>query len=90
MACLEDTGKVFVGHADAGIGLTVLEQHVVARIIFLDECVLEQQSVFLAVDNRIADVFNLAHQYLGLKAVYLFMEIGGDTTLKASLPYLHI
>ena len=80
--CFENTRKVFVGHANAGIGLAVLEQHIVAWIVFLDQCVLKQQCIFFAVDDRIADVFYLAHQYLGLKAVYFFMEIGGDTTFE--------
>ena len=58
-AGLEDARQVFVGDADAGVGLPVFQQHVVARIVLLDELILQQQCVFLAVYHGIADVVDL-------------------------------
>ena len=39
---LEYARQIFVRDADAGVGLAVLEQYVVARIVFLYETVFEQ------------------------------------------------
>ena len=81
-ARLEDAGEILVRHADTGVGLAVLQQHVVARIVLLDEAVFEQQGVFLRVDDRITDVVNLRHQHLGLVSVHLFVEIRRHPSLQ--------
>jgi hypothetical protein len=39
-ACLEDAWEILVGDTDGRVGLAVLQQYVIARIIFLDERVL--------------------------------------------------
>ena len=36
-AGLEDAWEIFVGDTDGGVGLAVLQQHIVARIVLLDE-----------------------------------------------------
>lgn len=35
--CREDAGQVFFGDADTGVGLAVLQQHIVPWVILLDE-----------------------------------------------------
>ena len=72
---LEDTGQILVGNADAGVGLAVLKQNVVARVVLLYKTVLKQQSIFLGVYDGVADVLNLRHQHLGLEPVYLLVEV---------------
>ena len=88
-ACLEDTWKWFVGHTYAGVGLAVLEQHVITRFVFFDEAVLQQEGVLLCLHHGIGDVANLAHQHLGLETVHLPMEVGGHTALQV-LGFAHI
>ena len=78
-AGLEDAREVFVLDADAGVGLVVLQQDVVARLVFLDEVVLQQQGVFFGVDHDVADVGYLAHQYAGLAGPVVAVEVGGDS-----------
>ena len=72
---LEDTGQILVGNADAGVGLAVLKQNVVARVVLLYKTVLKQQSILLGVYDGVADVLNLRHQHLGLEPVYLLVEV---------------
>jgi len=55
-----------VGDADPGVGLAVLEEDVVMGLVLLDEVVLQQQGVRLAVDHGVLQVGNLAHQDAGL------------------------
>ena len=40
--CFENAGKVFVGHTNGRIGLVVLQQYIVAGLIFLDQIVFQQ------------------------------------------------
>ena len=75
VARLEYTRIRVVGHADAGVGLSVLEQHVVARVVLLDETVLKQQRVLLGVDHGVAYVAYLRYEHLGLVAVHLLVEV---------------
>ena len=42
LSCLEYTRQVFVRDADAGVCLAVLEQNIVARVVFLYKTVFEQ------------------------------------------------
>ena len=62
----EDLGKLVGGHAYPGIGLGVLQQDVVARLVLLDQIVFQKQGVSLRVHDRILDVGNLRDQYPGL------------------------
>ena len=81
-ARLEDAREEFVGNTDAGVGLSVFQEDIVARIVLLDETVFQQQGVLFGVDNGIGNVVNLTHQNLGLEPVNLLMEIGGNTALQ--------
>ena len=82
VACLENTWKGFVGDADAGVGLAVFQQDVVAWLVFLDETVLQQQGIFLGLHYRILDVPDLTDEYLGLESIYFLVEIGGHPPLQ--------
>ena len=62
----EDAGKFLAGNTDPGIGLRVLEENVVARLVLLDEIVLQQQGVGLGIDHGILCVGDFAHQDTGL------------------------
>ena len=82
LPCLEYSRQIFVGYADAGVGLSILQQNVVARVVFLYQTVLQQQSIFLSVHHRVADVSYLRDEHLCLEPVYLLMEIGGYALLQ--------
>ena len=51
-----DARKALVGELDVWIGLVVAQQDVVARLVLLDEIVLECQRFFVVVDKDIVDV----------------------------------
>ena len=82
VAGAEYAWKRLVGDADAGVGLAVFQQHVVAGIVFLDEAVLQQQGVFLGLHHRVGDVAYLAHEHLGLVAVHFLVKIGAHSALQ--------
>ena len=70
-ACLKDTWELFVCDTDGRVGLSVLQQHVVSRVILLDKRILQQQRILFAVHDGVGDIVNLAHQHLRLKAIHL-------------------
>ena len=78
----KDTRKVFIRHTDGRIGLVVLQQDVVTRLVFLDKVVFEQQGVFLRIDHRVGYVVNLAYKHFRLETVYLLVKIGRHTVLE--------
>ena len=49
-------------HADPGIGLGILQENVVARLVLLDEVVLQQQGVGLGIDHGILRIGDFRHQ----------------------------
>lgn len=49
------------------IGLGVLEQDIVLRLVLLDEIVLEQKGVSLSIDHRILRIRYLGHKYPRLR-----------------------
>jgi len=87
--CLENTGKVFVGHADAGVGLPVFQQHVIARVVFLDERVFEQQGIFFGLHHRVGNIVYLAHKNFCFETVHLLMEVGRHPALEL-LGFAHV
>ena len=90
MACLEDTRKLLLGNADTRITLAVLQQDVVMRLVFLDEVVLQEKSVLLAVHHHITYVGYVFDKLFGLEAVLLLMEITAHTTVEVlSLTYVY-
>ena len=72
----EDARKILFGNADAGVGFSVFQQYIIAWIVLLDQGIFQQQSIFFCIDNRIADIPYLGHQYLRFKSIYLAMEVG--------------
>ena len=86
---LEDTREWFVGDTDAGIGLAVFQQNIVARLVFLDETVLEQQGILLGIHHRVFDVSDFTDEHLGFEPVHFLVEIGGHPPLQVlGLPHI--
>ena len=54
------------GQLDIRIGFVVPQQNVEARLILLDQVVLERQRLFLVVDQNVIDVARLGDQRPGL------------------------
>ena len=89
LACLEDSGEVFIGDDDAWVGLPILEQDVVSGIPLLDKVVFQQQGIFLGVYHDISDVAYLAHQDGRLSVLMVLREIGVHPSLQVfSLPHI--
>ena len=78
----EYAGIILVRHADGRVGLVVLQENVVARLVFLDEVVLQQEGVFFRLDHNVAYVGNLAHEHACLARRVLLAEIGIDAPLQ--------
>ena len=78
---LEDSGQILLGDTDAGVGLAVFEQHIIARVVALDQAVFEQQRVFFGVDHSVGDVADFGHQHLGLEPIDFGMEVRRNTAL---------
>ena len=53
---LEHPREILFRHADGRVGLAVFQQNVVARIVFLDKSVFQQQGILLGVNHRVGDV----------------------------------
>ena len=88
-ACLENAGEVLVGDTDAGVGLAVLQQHIVSRVIFLDERVLQEKGVLLCIYDCIADVMDLRDEHLGLETIHLCVEVRRDPCFEVlRLPHI--
>ena len=81
VSCLENSWEILFCYADARICLTVFQQDVVTRIVFLDQAILQQQSILFRVHHGVADVPYLADKHFGLEAVHFLMEIRRDTVL---------
>jgi len=81
LARLEHLGKILARDADGRIGLVVLEQHVVARFVLLDEVVLEQQRILLGLHHHVANIGDLTDENARL-ARLLLLEILAHATLQ--------
>ena len=81
-ARLEHPRKHLVGDANARVCLAVFQQNIVARVVFLDKAVFQQQRVFLGVYHRVGYVVYLAHQHLRLVAVYFGVKIRRHSALQ--------
>ena len=79
---LEDTREILVAYADGRVGLVIFQQDIVARLVFLDEVVLQQQRVFFCIYDDVSDVCNLAYQNPCLGGLVFFRKIGVDTPLQ--------
>lgn len=58
---LEDPGVWFFRDTDRRIALPVFEQNVIVRLILLDEVVLQQESILLAIYHHVADISYVAY-----------------------------
>jgi hypothetical protein len=63
---MEDPGKWFVLDADPGECLVVFEGDIVMRLVFLDQVVLQQESILFRINYNVADISDPADQHLNL------------------------
>jgi hypothetical protein len=71
----EDTREELFRDTDARVGLTILEQHVITRVVFLDEGVFQEQGILFCVHNRIADIEDFADEHFCLEAINFCVEV---------------
>lgn len=92
--CFEDTRVGLARDADTRVRLAVFEQNVVVRLVFLDQVVLQQESILLRVDHHIAYIRNMRHQLPGLAALMVFLEVTVHPSMQvlcfANIDYLPI
>jgi hypothetical protein len=69
---------------DIGEALVVLEEHVEARLVRLDERVLEHQGLGLGARDRHLDVAHLADQEAGLAGPRRAAEIARDALFQVA------
>lgn len=60
LPCLEYPWKILVADADRWIAFIIFQQDIIARLIFLDKVIFQEQGIFFCIYNNIADVCNLA------------------------------
>ena len=53
--------KQFFCHTNPRVGLIILEQHVIAWLELLDKTILKVEGFFLAIDNNIFHIPDVAH-----------------------------
>ena len=79
---LEHARKIFVRHTHRRVGLVVLQQNVVTRLVLLDKIVLKKQSILLRLHDDVVNVLNLADKNSCLVRDLIFVEIGAYTALQ--------
>ena len=55
------------GQLDVGVSLVVAQQDVEARLLLLDEVILERQRLFVIGDDNVIDIDRLADERAGLR-----------------------
>lgn len=79
----DDLGILLMSNAEIWIGLIVLEETVVARLILLDEVVFEQEGIDLGGDNSKPEIVDMADEHLDFGSmVVVAHEIRTDATLE--------
>ena len=69
---------------DVGVGLVVAQQDVEARLVLLDEVVLERQRLFFVVDQDVIDVARFRDQRSGLYVGQLVLgKVAADAIAQA-------
>ena len=58
----ENARQIFVRNGDGGIRLVVFEQHIIARLVFLDEIVFQQQSILFRTYHHVTNIPYVAHE----------------------------
>ena len=77
-AAMDADARMLVrGDDDPGVGFVVSQQHVIARLVLLDQVVLEDQGLGLGVSDGDLDIGDLAHQGAGLDVVDVGAKVGG-------------
>ena len=71
---------LLVGELDVGVGLVVAQQDVEARLVLLDEVVLERQRFLLVIDQDVVEIGGLRDQGAGLDIGQLVL---GEVTAHA-------
>ena len=90
LACLENAWERLVRNHYRGVCLPVLQQDIIAGVVFLYQGVLEEQRVVLCVHHGIRDIHNLRDEDFRLEPVHLLMEIRGDAALQVlRLAYIY-
>ena len=86
----EYSGEVFSCDANAGVGLPVFQQYIVAGLVLLDKLVLYEQGIFFCVHSEVANIAYLAHENLCLVSVYFLMKIRRNPFLEVlCLAYIY-
>ena len=86
---LVDAREILVADADGRIGLVVLQQHVVSRLVFFYQVILQQQGILFRVHYDVADVGNLGNQHARLGRLVILGKIRIDTAFQI-LGFSHI
>ena len=82
-----DARILLAGELDVGIGLVVAQQDVEARLVLLDEVVLERQRFFFVVDQDVVDIARFGDQRAGLDVGQLVVgEVAADAQRAGSWP----
>lgn len=68
----EDPWKRFVGDADPGIGLVILQQNVVMRLKLLDQIVFQKKGILLRFHQGVVHICDMLHQGAGFLVKLLF------------------
>ena len=71
----EDPGEWFARNAYVRIALPVFEQDVIARMVLLDEIVLQQERILFAIYHYIAYIRYMRYQLARLGRLMVFVEI---------------
>ena len=74
---------------DLGIGLIIFKQDVVARLVLLNQGILQNESLSFRAHDDIFDASYLTHKQPSLRALYISLEVAADTSTKVlCLPYI--
>ena len=79
---LEDSRIGFAGDADTRVGLAVLEQDIVVRLILLDKIVLQQKGILFALHHHVLDISYMRYQLPRLGRLMVLAEIAIDPTMQ--------
>ena len=82
-----DARVVLAGQLDVGVGFVVAQQDVEARLVLLDEVVLERQRFLFVVDQDVVDVARFGDQRAGFGVGQLvFGEVAAHAVRAGSWP----
>lgn len=73
--CLENPWVWLTRNADARIGFAVLEQDVIVGLILLDEVILQQEGILLAIHYHIAYISYMRYELACLAGLMVLVEI---------------